>query len=417
MGAPQIVEKIEKKGDGRPKHDVAEIFRRYLPSYLRSHKLSLQQFKIVKAILSCRTSALGGHIRECNNGDCAHEDQSYNSCGDRHCPKCQSIAKNKWLKKRLKEVLPTPYYHTVFTLPHLLNDLALFNKKLFYDILFEASSQTLKGLSSNPDYLGAVMGFLGILHTWGQTIVNHFHIHYIVPGGGIAVGEDGKERWVELPKKDKFLFPKKVMSDLFRGKFIALLKKAYYSGQIKLPDTQAELSDHRLFEMFIDQVVNRRWNVFAKQPFSGPAEVLMYIGRYTHRVAISNHRILSIDNGKVSFEYKDYKDEAKLKIMTLPAQEFIRRFLLHILPKGYHKIRMYGYLAHNRRAENVEKVRRLILESQSLLDFSDELVDKIIKSLDSYQIGQCPKCEKGVMRIKGGIEPSSYPFIEIDNSS
>ncbi len=332
-------------------------------------------------------------------------------------PKCQGVAKNKWLKKRLKEVLPTPYYHVVFTIPHLLNDLALYNKKFFYDILFEASSKTLKELSSNPKYLGAKMGILGTLHTWGQTIINHLHTHYIVPGGGLAVGKDGKERWVELPKKDKFLFPKKVMSDLFRGKFIALLKKEYYSGRLKLPDTQAELRDNRLFEMFIDQVVNRRWNVFAKQPFSGPAEVLMYIGRYTHRVAISNHRILSIDKGEVSFEYKDYKDEAKVKIMTLPAHEFIRRFLLHVLPKGYHKIRMFGFLANSCRAKNVEKVRNLILESRSLLDFSDELVEEIIKSMENYQIGQCPKCEKGIMRIKGAIEPSVYPYIEIDNSS
>ena len=317
----------------------------------------------------------------------------------------------------LKEVLPAPYYHVVFTIPHLLNDLALYNRKLFYDILFEASSQTLKELSSNPDYLGAIMGFLGILHTWGQTMVNHFHIHYIVPGGSIAVREDGKERWAELPKKGNFIFPKKVMSDLFRGKFIALLKKAYDSGRIKLPDSDAELSDHRLFEMFIDQVVSRRWNVFAKKPFSGPAEVLKYIGRYTHRVAISNHRLLSIDGGKVSFEYKDYKDEGKLKIMTVPAQEFIRRFLLHVLPKGYHKIRMFGFLANGCRAKNVAKVRNLVLESRSPLDFSDEIVEEVIKSLETYLIGQCPKCEKGVMRIKGTIEPSGYPFIEIDNSS
>ncbi|MBU3915444.1 transposase zinc-binding domain-containing protein, partial [bacterium] len=182
MSAPLTIEKSGKKGDTRPKREVADILRMYLPSYLRNHKLSARQFKIVKAILSCRTSALGGHIRECDNGDCGNEDQSYNSCGDRHCPKCQGVARNKWLRKRLKEVLPVPYYHVVFTIPHLLNNLALYNRKLFYDILFEASSQTLKELSSNPDYLGAIMGFLGILHTWGQTMVNHFHIHYIVPG-------------------------------------------------------------------------------------------------------------------------------------------------------------------------------------------------------------------------------------------
>jgi hypothetical protein len=367
--------------------------------------------------MACRTSVLGGHVRECNNSNCGHEDQSYNSCGDRHCPKCQGVAKNKWLKKRLKELLPTHHYHVVFTISHLLNDLALYNKTLFYDILFLASSQTLKEFSSNPKYLGAKMGFLGILHTWGQTLLNHPHIHYIVPGGGVAIDDDGNERWIELPKKDKFLFPRKALSNLFRGKFIGLLKKAYYSGQLKLPDTQAELSDSRLFELFIDQVVNRRWNVFTKKPFSGPAEVLLYIGRYTHRVAISNHRIVSIDKGQVSFEYKDYKDEAKQKIMTLPAEEFIRRFLLHVLPKGYHKIHMYGFLANSCRAKNIEKVKNLILANHSLTEFSDELVEKIIESLEEYQIGQCPKCEKGVMLIKEGIAPSGRVHIEIANSS
>ncbi len=416
MNAPLSKPKPNETNTSRPRYEVADILRLHLSSYLQSHKLSPQQFKIVKAIMACRTAALGGHIRECSNPDCDGEDQSYNSCADRHCPKCQGVAKNKWLKKRLKELLPTHHYHVVFTIPHLFNDLALYNKALFYNILFEASSGTLKELSINRTYLGAKMGFLGILHTWGQNLLSHPHIHYIVPGGGITV-DDGKERWVELPKKDKFLFPRKVMSNLFRGKFIGLLKKAYYSGQLKLPDTRAELSDARLFELFIDQAVNRRWNVFAKQPFSGPVEVLLYIGRYTHRVAISNHRIVSIDNGQVLFEYKDYKDEAKRKITTLSAQEFIRRFLLHVLPKGYHKIHMYGFLANSRRSKNVEKARKLILATHSSIEFSDELVEEIVKSMEEYRIDQCAKCEKGSMQIKRGIEPSGYPYIEIDNSS
>ncbi|MCP4756691.1 MAG: IS91 family transposase, partial [Proteobacteria bacterium] len=388
MNAPSSSHKPDVTYNPRPRYEVADIFRKYLPYYLENHSLSLQQFKIAKAIVSCRTSVLGGHIRKCSDGDCGHEDQSYNSCGDRHCPKCQGVAKNKWLKKRLKELLPAHHYHVVFTVPHLLNDLALYNKTLFYDILFEASSKTLKEISSNPTYLGAKMGFLGILHRWGQTLMNHPHIHYIVPGGGIAVDDDGSERWIELPKKEKFLLPRKVMADVFRGKFIELLKKAYYSGQLILPDTQAELVDARPFEMSIDRVVNRRWNVFAKQPFSGPAEVLLYVGRYTHRVAISNHRILSIDDGKATFEYKDYKDEGKRKTMTLSAREFIRRFLLHVLPKGYHKIRMYGFLANSCRAKDVEKARNLILANHSTADFSDEMVERIIQSMEEYRIGQ-----------------------------
>jgi len=416
MNAPLSKPK-NKEISTRPKYEVADVFRMYLPYYLRNHILSPRQFKIVKAIMACRTAALGGHIKECNHSDCGHEEQSYNSCGDRHCPKCQGVAKNKWLKKRLKELLPTHYYHVVFTIPHLLNNLALYNKALFFNILFEASSMTLKEISSNPKYLGAKMGFLGVLHTWGQALLGHPHIHYIVPGGGIAIDEDGNERWLELPKKDKFLFPKKVLSNLFRGKFIGLLKKAYYEGQLKLPDTQAELADTRLFELFIDQVVARRWHVFTKIPFSGPAEVLLYIGRYTHRVAISNHRIVSIDNGRVSFEYKDYKDEAKHKIMSLPAEEFIRRFLQHVLPPGYHKIHMYGFLANGSRAKNVEKVKRLILANHSFIEFSDEMVEKLIKSLEEYKTALCPKCKKGILQIKEGIAPTVYPYIEVPDSS
>ncbi len=409
--------KSKEIGDAKPKHEIADILRRYLPRYLENHKLSPQQFKAVKAILACRTSALGGHHRKCDHDGCHHEDQSYNSCRNRHCPKCQGISKHKWLKKRLKELLPVHHYHVVFTLPHLLNTLALFNKVLFYDLLFQASSLTLKALASNPKYLGANMGFFGILHTWGQTLCGHPHVHYIVPGGGIAIDDAGKEHWIELPKKDKFLFPKKVMSDLFRGKFIALLKAAYYDGQLALPDTQSELDDTRLFEMFIDQVVNRRWNVFAKVPFAGPAEVLLYIGRYTHRVAISNHRILSVDKGRVSFEYKDYKDEAKIKEMSLPAEEFIRRFLLHILPRGYHKIHMYGFLTNSRRAKNIEKVRGLIQANSSLFELKDALVEKLIKQMEEFPIAQCPKCKKGTMQKKKLILSTGPVSLNLYNTS
>jgi len=354
-------DKDHENRSGRAKHDVAEILGQHLPVYLRDHKLSPRQFKVVKKILACRTSILGGHKRECDNEGCDHEDQSYNSCGDRHCPKCQGVAKNKWLKKRLGELLPTGYFHVVFTIPHLLNALALTNKSLFYDILFKAVADTLKAFGRDPAYLGGEMGFLAILQTWGQTLIAHPHLHVIIPEGGVSVDDEGNERWVEIPRKGKYLFPRKAMANLFRGKLIDSLKKAYYKGKLKLPDTQDELSDNRLFEIFIDQVVNRRWNVFAKQPFASPAEVMTYIGRYTHRVAISNYRILAVEKGKVSFEYKDYKDKATVKTMTLTASEFIRRFLLHVLPSGYHKIRMYGFWSNGNRAKKIARVRRLIL--------------------------------------------------------
>ena len=417
MSAPLSHTQGDTESNDRPKHDLAEILRNYLPNYLRDHRLSPKQFKVLKAILACRTEVLGGHIRECSNDDCRHKDQSYNSCGDRHCPKCQGVLKNKWLKKRMRELLPTYYYHVVFTVPHLLNDLALYNKTLFYDILFKAASKTLKELGNSPDYLGAKMGFLGILHTWGQTLTSHPHIHYIVPGGGIAIDQDGREYWKELPKRNTFMFPKKVMSNLFRGKFIGLLKQAYYSGKLTLPDTQSELSDNRLFEMFIDQVVNRRWNVYAKKPFAGPADILLYIGRYTHRVAISNYRIISVGKGKVSFTYKDYKDNATVKLMTLSTNEFIRRFLLHILPPGYHKIRMYGFMANSGRSKNIERVRGLMLKDRSVFDFKEEIIEKIIESMSEQIVNQCPHCGEGVMIDREGIAPKGTVYIEVVDTS
>lgn len=402
---------------GRPKHDVAAILREYLPVYIRDHKLSPRQFKVVKAILSCRTEALGGHKRECDNEGCDHADQSYNSCGDRHCPKCQGIAKNKWIKKRLGELLPTGYFHVVFTIPHLLNDLALYNKSLFYNLLFKAVAETLKTFGRDPAYLGGEMGFLAILHTWGQTLIDHPHLHVIVPEGGVSVGSDGNERWIEIPKKGKYLFPRKAMANLFRGKLVGALKKAYYAGKLKLPDTKSELADHRLFEIFIDQVVNRRWNVFAKAPFASPTEVITYIGRYTHRVAISNYRILSVEEGNVTFEYKDYKDNATIKPMTLTAAEFIRRFLLHVLPSGYHKIRMYGFWANGNRAKNIERVRRLISDGRLLLEFKDEIIERLLQSLSDFVPNQCPKCGEGIMVEIDGIAPKGYVYIPVADTS
>jgi len=401
----------------RPKHDLAEILRQYLPIYLKDHKLSPRQFKVVKAILSCRTAALGGHVMGCDNRGCGYTDQSYNSCGDRHCPKCQGVAQNKWLKKRLGEILPTGYFHVVFTIPGLLNDIALYNKSLFYNLLFKAATETLKAFGRDPDYLGAELGFLAILHTWGQTMTCHPHLHIIVPEGGVSVNKDGNERWVEIPKKGKYLFPKKAMANLFRGKLVGALKKAYYKGKLHLADTKSELSDHRLFEAFIDQVVNRRWNVFAKPPFASPADVMTYLGRYTHRVAISNYRVLAVQGGCVTFAYKDYKDNATIKPMTLTVDEFIRRFLLHVLPSGYHKIRMYGFWANGNRAKNLERVRRLVLRNQSLLDFKDEIVDKIIKTFSDFVPNQCPKCGTGIMAKIEGIAPRGYVYIPVANTS
>ncbi len=383
----------------RPKHEIAEIFRLYLPRYLKTHRLSIEQFKVVKAILACRTAILGGHKLKCSNQDCDHEDQSYNSCGNRHCPKCQGKAKVIWLKKRASELLPVPYYHVVFTIPHLFNYLFLYNRVACYNMLFRAAAQTLNQFAKDPTYLGAKIGFFGILHTWGQNLDYHVHLHFLVPAGGVGLDARGKEIWVDPPKSGKFLFPVKAMSKVFRGIFVSLLKKAYTNGELEIPEKQKELTDPRSFELFLDQAVSRKWNVFAKKPFGGPEQVLLYIGRYTHRIAISNHRILSVDQGNISFEYKDYKDpENPNKVMTLTAEEFIRRFLQHVVPRGYHRIHMYGFLANGNRLENLIKIHGLFSAVEKKTDVNSEFIDAFFDSMQIQDDRSCPKCEKGVMQ-------------------
>ncbi|MBU1078701.1 MAG: IS91 family transposase [Spirochaetes bacterium] len=398
----------------RPEHEVADVFRLYLKDYLKNHKLSVDQYQVVKAILSCRTAILGGHKLKCSH--CEHEDQSYNSCGNRHCPKCQGKAKLLWLKKRVEELLPVPYYHVVFTVPHLFNSLFLYNKKICCDILFKASALTLKTFADDPKYLGATLGFLAILHTWGQDLGNHYHTHIMVPGGGVRINENGDESWINAPKGDQFLFPVLAMSKVFRGIFITLLKKAYYCNQLQIPDCLEELSDHRMFEGFLDQAVSRKWNVYAKKPFAGPEQVLLYIGRYTHRIAVSNHRLKSIDNGEVAFEYLNYKDkEDPKKIMHLKADEFIRRFLCHTVPKGYHRIHMYGFLANGKRIENLIKIRSLINSRETVLELNEAFIESFFTLFSKPKTVSCPVCEKGVLQ-EGSILPELeikdlYPYL------
>ncbi len=389
----------------RPKFEIADILRLYLSDFLKRHKLSAWQYSVVKAILSCRTFILGGHRRRCTDGDCDHEDQSYNSCGNRHCPKCQGKAKLIWLKKRSEELLPIPYYHVVFTIPHLFNDLILYNKKTCYDLLFKASSLTLQKFSKDPKYLGAQMGFFGILHTWGQDTSFHPHIHFMVSGGGLGFDKDGNECWIPAPKNAKFLFPVKAMSKVFRGIFVSSLKKAYYADKLVIPSSRKELSDPMFFESLLDQAASRKWNVFAKKPFAGPEQVLLYIGRYTHRIAISNHRIQSIENGLISFEYIDYKDKINpKKVMTLSADEFIRRFLCHVVPKGYHRIHMYGFLANGKRFENLLKIRALLPSEGQGTSFNEEFIEGFFNKIEKPKEDTCPVCGKGVMEGFASIE-------------
>lgn len=359
--------------------EVADILRLYGEQYLAKNKVSDRQYAVISSIKNCRTPALGYHIDQCNN--CGHLEQEYNSCRDRHCPKCQGISRKKWVDARLNEILPVPYYHVVFTLPHFLNDLISYNKKLIYELLLSKSSDTLLTFGRDPRWLGGEIGFYGVLHTWGQTLWPHVHAHFVVPAG--ALTDNGQ--WVEPKFKDNdFLFPVHALSKVFRGKFIEGLKAAYYKGELELAGQLSQLSIEDRFERWIDQLVNRNWVVYCKRPFADAESVVRYVGRYTHRVAISNNRIIDIKESNVRFLYKDYKaSRLTWQQMVLTADEFIRRFVWHVLPKGFHKIRHYGFLSNGRSKAMIEMIRSLLNAKCPDCNDTEALLPK------------CPVCEKG----------------------
>ncbi len=322
----------------RPSFEVADVVRAHGDEYRRARSPSAAQIKVMGHLETCRTAALGGHLDKCV--DCAHERPSYNSCRDRHCPKCQGPRRAEWLAGRLERLVPTEHFHVVFTLPQELRPLALGNKRLLYSLLFKAASQTLKTIAGDPKHLGAQLGFTAVLHTWGQKLGAHPHLHCVVTGGGLS--KDGK-RWVR--KGRAFLLPVPVLSKLFRGKFLAGLQRARETGQLRLGGSVEALSTPHGWAMLRDRLYNKKWLVYAKRPFGGPKQVFAYLGRYTHRVAITNHRIEDILGGTVCFSYRDYADENRKKTLQLTAKEFLRRFLLHVLPKGFVRIRHYGLYA------------------------------------------------------------------------
>jgi hypothetical protein len=330
--------------------EVAHIFRLYGEDYRQTHRLSRPQLRAMRAIEICRTAALGGHVDECDQ--CGARKISYNSCRNRHCPKCQSLDKERWLEKRCSELLPAPYFHVVFTVPQELNPLALANPRWFYDLLFDSASKTLLEIAADPKHLGARIGALAVLHTWGQTLELHPHLHCIVPGGGVSL--DG-QRWVSS-RPDYFL-PVQVLARLFRGKFLAGVKAAFQAGQLRLPEA---LQGPASFQVLIDRLYGKAWVVYSKPPFGSPEQVLAYLARYTHRVAISNSRLVRLENGRVSFTYKDYTQGGRVREMTLPVPEFIRRFLLHVLPESFVRIRYYGLLANRNRQRTLARCRELL---------------------------------------------------------
>ncbi len=322
--------------------EVADVFRAYGPAYRQAHEMPLRHLRAMRAIENCRTAALGGHVDQCDH--CGALRISYNSCRNRHCPKCQSLDKERWLEARKNDLLPVRYFHAVFTLPEALRPLALRNQAELYSLLFRAAPETLKELTEDPKHLGAEVGFIAVLHTWTQTLMDHPHLHCIVTGGGLS--PDGKT-WISC--KGDFFLPVKVLSRLFRGKFLAYLKEAYEKGNLVFPGKIAPLKEKAAFDRLLKDLYAQEWVVYCKPPFGSAEMVMDYLGRYTHRVAISNDRLVKLENNRVTFRYRDRNDNDTVKLMTLDASEFIRRFLLHILPAGFMKIRYYGILSNRNR--------------------------------------------------------------------
>jgi ssDNA-binding Zn-finger/Zn-ribbon topoisomerase 1 len=341
----------------RPRLEVADIFRGHGSAWRQANAghVSLGQLKVMSAIESCRTAALGGHVARCEK--CAHTQIAYNSCRNRHCPKCQGAAAREWLAAREDELLPVPYFHVVFTLPAAIADIAYQNKAVIYDLLFKASAETLIAIAADPKHLGARIGILSVLHTWGSALTHHPHVHMIVPGGGFAL--DGS-KWVAC--RPSFFLPVRVLSRLFRRLFLQKLVAAHQAGELQFFSDHVPLMDAQAFAAYLAPLRNSEWVVYSKRPFGGPMDVLRYLARYTHRVAISNRRLIACNDNGVTFKWKDYRLEGadRYKVMTLAINEFIRRFLIHVLPAGFHRIRYYGLLASSKRADNIARARELL---------------------------------------------------------
>jgi hypothetical protein len=371
----------------QPPFEVADIVRAAGKSFIEKNRsrLSWQHLRVLRAIERCRTAALGGHVDRCSR--CGHEAISYNSCRNRHCAKCQTNARDKWLAAREKELLDAPYVHVVFTLPHQLSHLALSNKKVLYDLLFRTSAATLLEIAADPKHLGADIGFMSVLHTWGQNVLHHPHIHCVIPAGGLSLEH---QRWVH--PRYAFFLPVKVLRRVFRGKFRAGLKSLFKRGKLVFPKDLAALAHPKMFRAFLRSLYIKNWVVYAKPPFGGPQHVLHYLARYTHRVAISNHRIVDFTDGQVTFRWKDYAHAGKQKLMTVTAEEFLRRFLLHVLPHGFVRIRFFGFLANRRRKLLLPFCRQLLAMSPP------NSSDSVRSDSCSSALWECPRCG-GAMRL------------------
>jgi hypothetical protein len=393
----------------RPAFELACIFRLFGALYRMTHNLPLQQLRVMRAIEVCRTAALGGHTEQC--GQCDYTRIAYNSCRNRHCPKCQNTERAKWLESRQGELLPVEYFHVVFTVPEEIARIAFYNKEIVYGMLFRAAADTLLIIARDPKHLGCEIGFFGILHTWGQQLQHHPHIHFVIPGGGLS--PDGE--WIScLPG---FFLPVKVLSRLFRRLFLEALREAYEKNQLRFFGELEALKEPAAFRAYLQPLKESEWVVYAKKPFGGPQHVLEYLGRYTHRVALSNDRILNVSEGNITFRWKDYrsKDKHRWREMTIAADEFIRRFLIHTLPPGFRRIRYFGFMANRFRAGKLELCRKLLSNPATELLPAPAQSREMAISLSAQPFERCPKCKTGVL-IRIALPGYRWPARSPDSS-
>ncbi len=378
--------------------EVADIFNRYGNAYRSAHPMPANRLRVMRRVEVCRTKELGGHVDECYT--CGTKLISYNSCRNRHCPKCQFLKKEQWIEAREKDLLPIVYFHVVFTIPHLLNLLVRYNEELLYNLLFRAVSETLLTLAKDPKRLGAELGFISILHTWGQNLMDHFHLHNIVTGGGLTANGEWKAC------KGRFFIDVKVLSKLFRGKFLAYLKELHTEGKLTYP---GDLKSPGAFNALLSKLYETEWVSYCKTPFQKTQDVIDYLGKYTHRIAISNHRLIKLEDDKVMFRWRDYADNNKSKVMTLGANEFIRRFLLHVLPDRFVKIQHYGILANRCRREKIERARVLLgsttPDTKQTEETAETWQERLLR-LTGFDVIKCPKCGERAMRTVETIQPA-----------
>lgn len=394
----------------RPAFELADIFRQHGDRYREARRLPLQQLRVMRAIEVCRTSVLGGHTEKC--GHCDYTRISYNSCRNRHCPKCQNTERAKWLESRQGELLPVEYFHVVFTVPEEIARIAFYNQQLVYGILFRAASETLLTIARDPKHLGAEIGFFGVLHTWGQNLLHHPHVHFVIPGGGISPDL----QWISC--RTGFFLPVRVLSRLFRRLFLEALREVFRNQQLQFPGEIETLKEPAAWAQYLAPLQDTEWVVYAKKPFGGPRQALDYLGRYTHRVALSNDRILDVSQERVTFQWRDYrhKDKCPSRTMTLSAEEFIRRFLIHVLPAGFRRIRYFGFLANRFRKPKLELCRKLLSNAVTELLPTRDQCAELATTSDRQAPRLCPQCRIGILARIAMLPAYRWPGHPPDSS-